>query len=500
MHLTGMMERQGNWWSKINWAEKERSIRQLQSRIFKKTRDGNMKQAKHLMKLLVRSEMAKLLAIHDVTQVNDGRTTPGIDGKLYLKDEDRIELAKETFNYQQWHFQPALRRYIPKTKILRSAKGAPMKLRPLSIMTIKDRVMASIVSYALNAQWEALFEPNVFGFRPGRCTQDAIHLIYEKLSRQDMAVLDADIKSFFDTVRHDAIISKLTCFRAFVKHQLVSGTIENGHIKKQTTGIMQGSPLSPVLANIALHGLETALEQERDVFVIRYADDLVVLSPTIRIMKNIVLPRLIAILKERGLELKVEKTRLVKRCEGFNFLGFTIEKPRLKLYIKPQEEKVLQFLEHLRNIVKTHKQAAQRILIARLNLTINGWASYYRYSDAYRAFARVDESMWRTLWKWARRRHPNKGHRWIVNKYFGIKGSRTWVFRDEVTGYSLASACDTKREKYGFVVGSLSPFDKSPDTIIAWRQRKPRELMRASDHYADGTAGMPNGCHLPSGR
>ena len=478
----------------------ERSVRQVQARIFKATQNGDGKRAKHLMKLLARSGTAKLVAIHAVTLKNDGRETPGIDGKVYLKDEDRMGLAREAFDYRSWKFQPALRRYIPKAQDPRAPKGKPVKLRPLSIMTIKDRVMATTISYALNAYWEALLEPNVFGFRPGRCTQDAIQVIHAKLNRRDMVILDADIKSFFDMVRHEAILSRVTCFKTFIKHSMNTGIVENGRIKWPATGIMQGSPLSPVLANIALHGLETLLEQERDVFVIRYADDLVSLAPTMHMMKNRVLPRLIAFLAERGLELKVEKTRLVTRREGFSFLGFTIEKPRLKLFMKPQKEKVQRFIEHVRTIIKSNKQAAQRTLIAELNLAINGWASYYRYSDAYTAFAHVDDVLWRILWRWAKRRHPNKGRQWVASKYFGEKGNRTWLFRDEKTGYALSAARDTKREKYVFVVGSLSPLDRTPAAIMAWKRRRFKELLHVVEHNADGTAGLPDGCYLPSGR
>ncbi len=494
-----MIYRQEKWWAKINWAAMERSVRQVQSRIFKASREGSVKRAKHLMKLLARSETARLLAIHAVTQRNDGRDTPGIDGKVYLKDEDRMALAKEEFNYRSWRFQPALRRYIPKSKDPRAPKGEPLKLRPLSIMTIKDRVMATVVSYAMNAQWEALLEPNVFGFRPGRCTQDAIQVIHAKLSHQDMVILDADIKSFFDMVRHDVILSSAACFKAFIKHNLVAGIVENGRIKRPATGIMQGSPLSPVMANMALHGLETLLEQERDVFVIRYADDLVAFAPTMHVMKSRVLPRISAFLAERGLELKVEKTRLVTRREGFNFLGFTIEKPRQKLFLRPQREKVQRFLEHVRAIIKSNKQVAQRTLIADLNLAINGWASYYRYSDAYVAFTRVDDALWRALWRWARRRHPNKGRHWVANRYFGVSGNRTWLFRDEKTGYALVAARNTKREKYEFVVGSLSPLDKSPTAVEAWKRRRFKELLHVVEYGANGTAGLPDGCYLPLG-
>jgi RNA-directed DNA polymerase len=483
----------------MNWAAMERSVRHMQARIFKTTQDGDEKRAKHLMKLLARSETAKLLSIYVVTQKNSGKNTPGIDGKVFLKNEDRMALGREVFDYRSWHFQPALRRYIPKAKDHHAPKGTPLKLRPLSIMIIKDRIMTTIVSFALVARWEAVLEPNVFGYRPGRCTQDAAQAIYSVLSRQNMVILDADIKSFFDNVRHDAILTRLTCFKDFVKRSMTAGIVENGQITRPTRGIMQGSPLSPVLANIALHGMESLFGHDRHVYVFRYADDLVILALSERMIQVQVLPRLIRFLGERGLELKAEKTRIVTRKAGFNFLGFNVGKPRLKLFVKPQKEKVLGFLEHIRDIIKSNRQAEQRKLIAQLNWVINGWASYYRYSDANDAFSRVDHEVWKALWQWAKRRHPNKGRRWVANRYFSKVGNRSWVFRDVKTGYTLAAAGNVKREKYTFVVGRLSPLDKSPEAVAAWTRRRYNEIRHAVEFSADGNASLPDGSHILGG-
>jgi len=496
----GVIYRREKWWAEINWAAMERSVRQMQSRIFKATRDGDGKRAKHLMKLLARSESAKLLAIYIITQKNSGKVTPGIDGKIYLNAEDRMELSKESFDYRIWKFQPALRRYIPKPKDPRAPKDTPVKLRPLSIMTIKDRVMTTMIAFALNAQWEALLEPNVFGYRPGRCTQDAIQVLFKRLDRRNLIILDGDIRSFFDNVRHDAILPRITCFGTFIRRVLNLGIVEKGCLKRPTTGIMQGNPLSPILANIALHGLETEVEQEYGVFVIRYADDLVVLAPTIGIMESRVIPRLNAFLAKRGLELKEEKTRIVTRREGFNFLGFTIKEPRLKLYVIPQKEKIHQFLDNVRAIITQSGKDKQRSLIARLNLVINGWTSYYRYSDAEAAFTRVDDALWHALWRWAKRRHPNKGHRWIAAKYFGKSGDRAWAFRDPDTGYALATARSMKRQRYTFVVGYWSPFDKSPEAIKIGKRRRYDELRYVIEHSANGMAGLPDGCDPLLGR
>jgi RNA-directed DNA polymerase len=471
MSLKGYSEiyGQSGWWSSMNWMDVGRAVRRLQERIYNAIRDGNEHRAKELMKLLARSESAKLLAIYKVTQQNKGRLTSGIDGKAYATAEDRANLSQEPFNYHAWRFQPALRRYIPKGKAHRSKSvKTPAERRPLSIMTIKDRAMATIISLALEAGWEALMEPNVMGYRMGRCTQDAIQVIVKALSKGSPVVLDADIKSFFDNVTHEAILDRVWCFRDVVKRALTAGIVENGNLTRTTRGIMQGSPLSPVLANIALHGMETELEAIPGVTVVRYADDLVAVVPTKCTTEVEVEPKLSRFLAVRGLALKPEKTRIVTKQEGFDFLGFTVAKPRLKLLVKPRKKNVHEFLEHVKEIIRTNKQAEQRNLIALLNPVINGWARYYQYSSAYRTFSHVDAEIWRALWRWAKRRHPGKNRGWILHRYFGQGGTRSWAFRDEDTGYTLAKAGDMRHREYTFVIGGKSVLDKACPSRKAW--------------------------------
>jgi len=323
-----------------------------------------------------------------------------------------------------------------------------------------------------------VLEPNVMGYRAGRCTQDAIQVIFKALSKGNPVILDADIKSFFDAIKHETILERTTCFRAIIGSALTAGIVEDGRLTKTTRGIMQGSPLSPVLANIALHGLERALEATPGVVVVRYADDLVGIAPTKRVMETKVVPALVQFLTPRGLSLKVEKTRIVTKKEGFDFLGFTIEQPRLKLFVKPGKKNVHGFLEHVRDIIRSNKQAEQRALISLLNPVIDGWARYYQYSDAGRIFVRVDASIWRALWHWAERRHPDKNRKWVLQRYFGKVGQRSWCFRDEKTGYALKDTNAMKRKEYTYAVGSMSILDR------AWLGRKSgyRRSVEESEH------------------
>ncbi|KKN27179.1 hypothetical protein LCGC14_0867220 [marine sediment metagenome] len=487
--------RHDEWWDKLNFSQLERDVRRLQGRIYGVSKKGDMKGVRNLMKLLVKSESVKLFAIYLITQKNEGRKTPGIDDKSYLTAKERMKLSKEKFDYRSYRFQPVLRKYIPKTGgnwrskryHRRRAKLDKVKLRPLGMMTIKDRVMTTIISFALTAKWEAILEPNVMGFRPGRCTQDAMKRIYYELDGKDRVIFDADLSGFFDNIKHDAISGKLHEFSRVVLRCLRAGIIEKGKLHETMKGIVQGNPISPILANIALHGLQElfgAYSKEglyllpkyrrrynKNVCVVRYADDFIITAQSKRTLEKWVLPKLRKFLDVRGIQLNEDKTKITTKKEGFNFLGFTIEQPRRKLYMKPQEEKIKKFLNRLKEIVWSNKQMEQKKLIRKLNPVLRGWAMYYRYSDANRAFEIVDYELWKLLWRWSKRRHPHRGKKWILNKYFGKIGETNWLFRDEKTGYSLIQVSNIKRLKYNFVVGTLSPYDPNPKVKKVWERK-----------------------------
>ncbi len=477
--------RQDDWWDKINFSHLERNVRRLQGRIYRVSKKGNKKGAHNLMKLLVRSESTKLLAIYTITQKNKGRITPGIDGKVYLTSKDRMELSKEKFDYNTYRFQPVLRRYIPKgslnwRRVLQNRKrnsDNKTEKRPLGVMTVKDRIMTKIISYALTAKWEALLDAGVMGFRPGRNSQDALQAIYRELSKGERIILDADINKFFDTISHKTIMSKLDLFNGILLRCLKAGIVDAGKKQQTTKGIVQGSPVSPILANIALYGLQQELGTDGSVIV--YADDFIVITKTKVAMKRVI-PKLARFLKERGLNLKREKTRITNNREGFHFLGFTIEQPRQKLYIKPQKERVKRFLDYIRLIIWTNKQITQQELILKLNPIIRGWAQYYKYSDADKTFEQVDHAIWNLLWRWAKRRHPKKGKRWILHRYFGVVGEQSLSFQDKHYGLILIRAEEIKREKYKFIVKTMSPLD--PDTKVKeyWKRRRYEKIRSAA--------------------
>ena len=187
-------------------------------------------------------------------------------------------------------------------------------------------------------------------------------------------------------------------------------------------------------------------------------------------------PKLAMFLKERGLNLKREKTQVTNKRKGFNFLGFAIGQPRIKLYVEPQKEKVKKFLNEIREILWFNKQLEQKNLIAKLNLVIRGWAMYYRYSDANKAFNQVDHEILNLIWKWVKRRHKSKSKKWIYNRYFNTIGDRKWLFQDKGTGYTLTRASYVIRLKYDFVVNNLSPIDPDSKVKKVWRKKRYQEI------------------------
>jgi retron-type reverse transcriptase len=274
-------EREQTAWSDIDWAAAEAAVRRLQGRIYRAAAAGNQQQVKNLQKLLVRSTSAKRLAVRRVTQQNAGRTTPGIDGVVCRTPESRMRLAAG-LSLRGYRPQPVRRVHIPKSD---------GRTRPLGIPTIRDRALQMLVKMALEPEWETRFETNSYGFRPGRCTMDAIVALHLTLAPAGASewLLDADISGCFDNLGHQPLLARLPAFTTTIRRWLKAGTVELGTWKPTTAGAPQGAPLSPLLANVALDGMERLFgaEDERGrhvrpglrrgsnhgISLIRYADD-----------------------------------------------------------------------------------------------------------------------------------------------------------------------------------------------------------------------------------
>jgi RNA-directed DNA polymerase len=268
-------------WADINWHAVEGNVRRLQERIYRATTNKAWKRVKNLQELLVRATSMKLLAIRRITQENQGKHTAGIDGVVYDTPEARWQLCQEDLSLKGYQPKPVRRVYSPKDN------GTQ---RPLGIPTGKDRVMQALVTAALEPEWEARFEANSYGFRPGRCTMDAIEALHITLSQHGASpwVLDAAICGCFDNLAHEPLWAKLPVFTAPLRRWLKAGVVDLGGFEPTDTGTPQGGVASPLLANVALDGMERLFDAEwpdgrpkrpalrkglnKGIAVIRYAD------------------------------------------------------------------------------------------------------------------------------------------------------------------------------------------------------------------------------------
>lgn len=326
---------------------------------------------------------------------------------------------------------------------------------------------------------------------------DAIEAIHVTLARKGSSqwVLDADIAKCFDTIDHAALLARVPVFTTTIRRWLKAGVVELGKREETMMGTPQGGIISPLLANIALDGMERLFGSERPngrtispaarrganrgVGLIRYADDFVVTAPSREVLEAYVVPRLTEFLASRGLSLSEAKTRIVHINGGFNFLGFTVRRfPNGKLLTPPQKEKVIEHQRRLSAFLRAHRQLPTTEVIRALAPVIRGWCNYYRHGVSKRTFSALDNHVWRIVYKWAKRRHPSKGRRWVVHRYFGVDEGRGWILGAGTT--QLPNHNATRVSRFVKVMGNASPFD--PALYEYWEIRRKHRLVRETAH------------------
>lgn len=462
-------------WKTINWPQVQRTVFRLQQRIYRASQRGDTRTVQSLQRLLLKSWSAKVLAVRRVTQENQGKKTAGVDGIHSLKPPERIQLAIH-LNLDK-ESDPVRRVLIP--------KPGKSEYRKLGIPTIRDRAKQALAKLALEPQWEAQFEPNSYGFRPGRSPQDALEQVHRCISQRPKWTLDADIAACFDRIAHPPLVNQLTHSHPSIKRQcqawLTAGVLVDNQIQVTEQGTPQGGIASPLLANIALHGLETLVTTAiKGAHLVRFADDFVVFHPD---RKAILYAKTLIAqwLQERGLELKEEKTRITHTLDGgteyptgFDFLGCHVRQYRTprrrmnktqrpyKTLIKPSKKAVKRLIQTLSEIVKRHQGCSQEALIKALNPVIIGWANYHRPNVASQIFAYLDSVLYWQLRRWARRRHPNKSRQWVRHRYWHTIGRRNWVFGVMQAGKmtaKLAKFSDMSIQRHIKVRGHKSWYD-----------------------------------------
>jgi len=519
-------------WNDINWTLVQKRISRQQRRVYKASMEGNKAKVHAIQSRMIASLDAKLIAIRRITTENKGRNTAGVDGVKTISHEKKIELAYRL--KIDGKSSPIRRTYIP--------KPGKSEYRPLGIPTIEDRAKQMLAKLALEPEWEAIFESNSYGFRPGRSCHDAIATIFLSLRGKSRYVLDADIQKCFDRIDHEKLLKKLSTFgpmerqiKAWLKADIMVGYLNRpDEVFQSMEGTPQGGVISPLLANIALHGLGDHIkdwyantwypttgrntnvakrDRKASIGFSRYADDFVFTAPERSDIEALQTQVSIWLDNEAGFSLSKAKTRIVNSTEGVEFLGFQIisikkqSNGEYKVKIHPSRVSKARIIQRIRKLIQENKSASSYSLINLLSSRIVGWANYFRYSECIEDFSKMDYLIYNQIRAWVFRR-KSKGLRsrtklklkyFPEGKTYRFKGKdykNNWILTGEtlVIGGKLKENFLPKMvwigsSQYVKIKGTASPYDGNH---LYWAQRT--EKYSVFNHRICKLIGIQNGC------
>jgi RNA-directed DNA polymerase len=491
-------------WNAIPWRKLERNVFKLQQRIYQASSRGERQKVRKLQRLLINSWSAKALAVRRVTQDNSGKKTAGVDGVKSLTPKQRLELVNNLDINRK--AKPIRRVWIPKPN--------QTEKRPLGIPVMHDRAAQALIKMAIEPEWEAKFEDNSYGFRVGRNCQDAMVAIHNMLRHSGKYVLDADISGCFDNINHEELLAKINTsphITRILKGWLKAGVMEGMTLNKTETGTPQGGVISPLLANIALHGMENLIKGiNKNSYMVRYADDFVVFHNDLTVIESCQ-EAIKQWLKQIGLELKPSKTRITHTLQehqgniGFNFLGFNVRQYNVGKYksgkrqkgfktlIKPSQESIQKHLTAIKDVLRKGKSLPQSAIIKELNPIIRGWTNYYSTEVSSEVFKKLTHLTVLMLMRWTRRRHPKKSLDWVKSKYFTRHDGYDWTFAERKL--RLLRHSETPIQRWVKVTGNRSPYDGD---WVYWSTRMARhpELPKRKAYLLNQQKGRCSHCRM----
>jgi len=463
-------------WKNLPWKKFRRDLFRLQKRVYKAIQVGDKRKAKSLMKLILKSTAVRLLAVRQVTQLNAGKKTAGVDGKASLSFEDRLALSEELKQSNTWKHKPLREIPIPKRD---------GKTRILKVPTIADRAWQCLVKYAMEPAHEATFHANSYGFRTGRSAQDAQKILFLNLrsfsNGIEKRVIELDIEKCFDRISHKSIMERLIApmgIKLGIFRCLKAGV--NPEFPEQ--GTPQGGVVSPLLANIALNGIEDIHQS------VRYADDMVIiLKPQDN--AEVILGKISQFLAERGMKVSEKKTKLTASTDGFDFLGWNFRvQNNGKFRCVPSADNFKAFRQKVKHIVNNSNYGAT-VKAEKLAPVVRGWRNYHRYckmdgsrnslahieTRAYRVFNKETKQNSESSKKLLDKAFPSVPY--SENKHVNVKGEKS-PYDGDITYWS-----ERNSKLYN---GTTSQALKRQDHTCGYCGLKMLSDERVHLHHVDG--------------